>query len=114
MKKAAIRPLRTLPCACASVRRLARAMTQVYDRALRPCGLKTAQFTLLQALEEVGPVTQGRLGHALALDSTTLSRTLKPLEDRKWCRRWATTGGMGSELRAARGDPGLTSGRQPG
>jgi DNA-binding MarR family transcriptional regulator len=59
-------------------------MTQLYDRALRPCGLNTAQFTLLQALEQAGPVTQGRLGEALALDSTTLSRTLKPLEARKW------------------------------
>jgi len=59
-------------------------MTQVYDRALRPCELNTAQFTLLQALGGAGPLTQGRLGHALALDSTTLSRTLKRLELKKW------------------------------
>jgi DNA-binding MarR family transcriptional regulator len=46
-----------------------------------------AQFTLLQALFKVGPVTQGRLGHLLALDSTTLTRTLRPLERKGWIRR---------------------------
>jgi DNA-binding MarR family transcriptional regulator len=75
-----------MPCACASIRRAARATTQLYDRALRDTGLNTAQFTLLQALAQAGPLTQGRLGHALALDSTTLSRTLRPLEARRWVR----------------------------
>lgn len=75
-----------LPCACANVRRAARAMTQVYDRALRASGLNSSQFTLLQTLEQAGPVTQGRLGEILALDSTTLSRTLRPLEARRWLR----------------------------
>ena len=44
------------------------------------------QFTLLQVLATVGPVTQGRLGRMLALDSTTLSRTLRPLESKRWIR----------------------------
>ncbi len=73
-----------LPCACASLRRAARAVTQLYDDELRPTGLNTAQFTLLKVLAGGGPVTQGGLGSVLAIDSTTLSRTLRPLEARGW------------------------------
>jgi len=75
-----------LPCACANLRRAARATTQLYDRALRSTGINTAQFTLLQALASAGSITQGRLGRLLALDSTTLSRTLRPLEAKRWIR----------------------------
>ena len=77
-----------LPCACANMRRAARAMTQLYDAALRPSRLRITQFTLLQVLERTGePMTQGALGDLLALDTTTLSRTLRPLERAKWIRR---------------------------
>ena len=79
-----IRSLPRLPCACANLRRASRAVTQLYDKALRPSGLRTTQFTLLQVLAHVGEVRQGHLGRALALDSTTLSRTLAPLRRRGW------------------------------
>ena len=75
-----------LPCACASLRRAARAASQLYERELRETGLSMAQFTLLYALDEAGPVVQGRLGDALALDATTLSRTVRPLLDARWAR----------------------------
>ena len=76
----------TLPCACANLRRAARAVTQLYDGELHSSGVKITQFTLLQALARVPGVTQGRLGELLALDSTTLSRTLRPLIRRGWVR----------------------------
>src|SRR6266852_3290090 len=76
--------LPVLPCACGSLRRASRAITQAYDRELREAGLNTAQFTLLQALHLAGEMTQGRLGKFLALDITTLSRTLRPLESKGW------------------------------
>ena len=75
-----------LPCACASLRRASRAVTQVYDQELRGSGLRVTQFTLLQALELSGNLTQGRLGELLSLDSTTLTRTLRPLLGRGWMR----------------------------
>lgn len=73
-----------LPCACAHLRRAARAVTQLYDRELRGTGLGVNQFTLLQALARVGEVSQGRLGHALSIDSTTLTRTLANLRRAGW------------------------------
>jgi len=73
-----------LPCMCASFRRAARALTQLYDDALRPLGLRTTQFTILQALSLAGEVSQGQLGEILALDSTTLTRTLAIMRHRKW------------------------------
>ncbi|HYZ15032.1 MAG TPA: MarR family winged helix-turn-helix transcriptional regulator [Candidatus Acidoferrum sp.] len=76
----------SLPCACANVRRAARVVTSLYDDALRDSGLRVTQFTLLQALELTGATSQGDLGAVLAIDSTTLSRSLRPLLEEGWVR----------------------------
>ena len=76
----------TLPCACANLRRAMRAVTQLYDGELRGAGLRVTQFTLLQSLAAAGPIRQGHLGDILALDSTTLTRTLRPLLKQGWVR----------------------------
>jgi DNA-binding MarR family transcriptional regulator len=73
-----------LPCACASLRRAARAVTQLYDQELRGAGQRATQFSLLAVLARRDGITQGQLGELLALDSTTLSRTLRPLEGEGW------------------------------
>ena len=78
------RALPKLPCMCASFRRASRAITQLYDDALRLLRLRATQFTVLQALSLAGEVTQGELGRILALDSTTLTRTLRILDRRGW------------------------------
>ena len=77
-------PIPTLPCMCASLRRTARAVTQLYEEALRPFGLRSTQFTILQALSLAGEVTQGELGRILAMDSTTLTRTLEIMSRQLW------------------------------
>jgi DNA-binding MarR family transcriptional regulator len=74
----------TLPCMCATLRRTARALTQLYEEALRPFGLRATQFTILQALSLTGEVTQGELGRILAIDSTTLTRTLEIMSRQRW------------------------------
>lgn len=74
----------SLPCMCASFRRAARALTHLYDEALRPLGLRATQFTILQALSLAGEVSQGALGEMLAMDSTTLTRTLAILIRHGW------------------------------
>ena len=69
---------------CANFRRAARALSQFYDEALRPLGLTITQFTILQALSLAGDITQGTLGEILAMDSTTLTRTLAVMNKRGW------------------------------
>ena len=73
-----------LPCMCASLRRASRVLTQHYDTALRPLGLRATQFTLLQALSLAGELSQKTLGEILAIDSTTLTRTLAIMGRRGW------------------------------
>ncbi len=73
-----------LPCMCGSLRRTSRALTQLYETALRPLGLRATQFTILQALSLAGEVTQSELGEMLALDSTTLTRTLGLMSRQGW------------------------------
>jgi DNA-binding MarR family transcriptional regulator len=68
-----------LRCMCASLRRASRVITSAYDEALRETGLRSTQFSLLQALEHGGELTQGELGERLAIDTTTLTRSLRPL-----------------------------------
>jgi DNA-binding MarR family transcriptional regulator len=75
-----------LVCACASLRRAARAVTQAYDTELRVTGINPTQFTLLQFLSRAGEVSQGKLGELLAIDTTTLTRTLDPLRKSGWIR----------------------------
>jgi len=77
-------PLADLPCACASARRVARALTQVYDGHLRAAGLESTQFALLSVLASAGPCTQAAIGQRFGFDKTTLSRNLKVLRERGW------------------------------
>lgn len=75
-----------LSCMCANFRRSSRVLTQMYDQELRPEGLRATQFTILQALTLAGEVTQGQLGGVLAMDSTTLTRTLAIMRRDGWVR----------------------------
>ena len=74
----------SLPCFCASFRRASRVLSQRYDAALRPIGLRGTQFTLLQALSLAGEVSQKMLGEILSIDSTTLTRTIAIMERQGW------------------------------
>jgi DNA-binding MarR family transcriptional regulator len=70
-------------CTCLHVRRLARRVTQFYDRALAPCGLRATQYSLLSQLASLGPTAIAPLADLLDMDRTTLTRNLKPLIDAK-------------------------------
>jgi len=76
--------LPALACACANIRRAARAVTQLYEREMRGTGMGVSQFTILQALSLAGEVPQRRLGEMLSIDSTTLTRTLSHLRKQGW------------------------------
>jgi DNA-binding MarR family transcriptional regulator len=73
-----------LPCMCGGFRRTARALTQMYEEALRPVGLRATQMTILQVLSRAREVSQGQLGRMLAMDSTSLTRTLAIMARKSW------------------------------
>lgn len=78
--------LPTLPCACANLRRAARAVSRLYSYELRSQRIEITQFTILMTLERTGEISQGKLGQLLGLDSTTLTRMLALLRKRGWIR----------------------------
>lgn len=66
-------------CLCFRTRRLSRVVTRMYDEALRPLGIHATQLTLMNAIA-LGAGTMKGLEAILAIDVTTLSRSLRPLE----------------------------------
>lgn len=69
-------------CLCLHTQRAARALARIFDRALKPFGLSNGQFSLLMALNRPKPPTIGELAPFLAMDRTSLTAALKPLERR--------------------------------
>jgi len=69
-------------CLCLHVQRAARALARRFDEALRPVGLTNGQFSLLMSLNRPMPPTIGSVAALLAMDRTTLTAALKPLERR--------------------------------
>ena len=70
-------------CACGRLRRAARALTQLYDDAMAPAGLRVTQFSLLRTLARSEPARISDLAAAQLLDRTALSRNLDPLVERR-------------------------------
>jgi DNA-binding MarR family transcriptional regulator len=71
-------------CTCFNLRKTTRAVTQLYDEALKPCGLYATQFTLLAAIFSRDGLTITELSRALIMDRTTLTRNLNPLQKNGW------------------------------
>ncbi len=78
---------RSIPqCVCFNLRKTARWITQLYDDALRPTGLRATQFSLLAATNHLGSATITQLADVMVMDRTTLTRNLKPLESQGYIR----------------------------
>jgi DNA-binding MarR family transcriptional regulator len=69
-------------CLCLHLQRAARAVARRFDAAFRPLGLTSGQFSLLMSLNRAEPPTIGSIAALLAMDRTTLTANLKPLERR--------------------------------
>ena len=69
-------------CLCLHVQRAARALARRFDEALRPFELTNGQFSLLMSLNRPEPPPMGPVASLLAMDRTTLTAALKPLESR--------------------------------
>jgi DNA-binding MarR family transcriptional regulator len=69
-------------CLCLHLQRAARAVARRFDAALRPVGLTNGQFSLLMSLNRPQAASIGDVSTVLAMDRTTLTANLKPLERR--------------------------------
>jgi len=69
-------------CLCLHVQRAARVLARRFDEALRPLGLTQGQFSLLLSLNRPEPPRIGDVAALLAMDRTTLTANLKPLQRR--------------------------------
>ena len=93
--------LQSLPCYCATLRQVARAVTVLYEELLADTGLHATQYTVLQVLDSVPNLTTTEVAEAIGIDQTTATRTLALIRkaglaidtvgrDRRQ-RRWALT-----------------------
>ena len=69
-------------CLCLHAQRAARALARHFDEVLKPVGLTNQQFSLLMALNRPAPPPMAPVADLLAMDRTTLTAALKPLERR--------------------------------
>jgi DNA-binding MarR family transcriptional regulator len=69
-------------CLCLHVQRAARALARRFDHAFQPVGLTNGQFSLMMALNGKRPAQMGAVASLLAMDRSTLTAALKPLERR--------------------------------
>lgn len=69
-------------CLCLRTHRAARTLARRFDQAFRPLGLTNGQFSLLMSLNRPAPASMRSVSSLLAMDRTTLTAALKPLERR--------------------------------
>ncbi|RZJ38645.1 MAG: MarR family transcriptional regulator [Brevundimonas sp.] len=67
-------------CLCLHAQRAARALSRRFDEAFRPFGITSGQFSLLNSLNRPAPPTIGQVADTLAMDRSTVTANLKPLE----------------------------------
>jgi DNA-binding MarR family transcriptional regulator len=67
-------------CLCLHTQRAARTLSRLFDEAFQSLGITSGQFSLLNALNRPKPPAIGAVAQLLAMDRTTLTAALKPLE----------------------------------
>lgn len=72
----------TQGCHCLAARRRARAVTRLYEDALRPAGLRATQFSVLAALAQLGSSPLTPLAELLGVELSTLTRSVDLLSRR--------------------------------
>lgn len=76
-------PAKNRACTCGSLRKASRRISQFYDAALAPVGIKSTQFSILAEVERGsadGPLSMCELANAMVMDRSTLGHNLRPLE----------------------------------
>ena len=80
-------PWATLPCLCATVRRLGRLTTRLYDVEMGPAGMEGGQFTLLATVRRAPGISHAHIASRLGMDTTSLTRTLDVLLKHGWIEK---------------------------
>jgi len=86
-------------CVANKVRLLNRAVTAIYDEALRPYRLKISQMSVLVTVSKMGTASPGAVGRMLHLEKSTLSRNVDRMRDRGWLEAAPAKDGRTTELR---------------
>src|SRR5262249_49130083 len=74
-------PASSHECICRAVRDASRSITNAYDKALAPSGLRATQFTLLSALARQSVASVNQLSELIGIDQTTTTRNVSVLEN---------------------------------
>ena len=69
-------------CASSNFRKASRAVTQLFDQALEPSGLRSTQLVILLEIAVARSSTVPQIARRLVMDRSTLTRNLKPLVKR--------------------------------
>lgn len=89
-------------CIAVRVRLLNRAITRLYDSALRPHGITIGQLNLLSSIANLQPIPSGRLADVLSMEISTLSRNARLMRDEGWIDIAHADRGNGRVLTATR------------
>lgn len=89
--------LQSLPCYCATLRQVARAVTVLYEEVLADSGLHATQYTALQLLEQAPNLTTTEIAQMIGIDQTTATRTLALIR-----KNGLATDSVGSDRRERR------------
>lgn len=94
-------PARRIAAQCwvMRARAVSRLVTQIYDEALRPLGIKTSQVNLLIAIGAIEAASPGQLALELSLEKSTVSRNAEALKKRGWVNASPSPRGRGQILR---------------
>lgn len=99
-------------CTCFLLRKLARRVTQAYDRAVAPAGLTITQYSLLAHLAHEDGLSVAALAERMGMERTTLQRTLRPMLEAGWARYGGKRPGQSASLElAAKGRARLRAAR---
>jgi DNA-binding MarR family transcriptional regulator len=82
-------PARPQGCTNLLLRQFMRRVARHYDAEMGRTGLKGTQYSLLSAVQKLGPLRPVDLAAALQLDASTLSRNLRPLIEAGWIEQVA-------------------------
>jgi DNA-binding MarR family transcriptional regulator len=89
-------------CACSNFRKASRALTQLFDHALQPSGLRSTQLIILLEIAVARSMMAPQLARRLVMDPSTLARNLKLIAKKDWIKFQSGGNRRGQEISLTR------------